>query len=211
MAQPARDNRMSRRSWLLAGLAIPLFRARGAQVLSVVYDGDNLHPLAPPTLHFLAGKPLDRLKNAATVVFASQLTIFGEDRTQVLKQATERMIVSYDIWEEKFSVKLSVAAMKTKQPLPSAAATEAWCLENLAISTLGLAPARPFYLRWDLRAVSPRNMAGNVVGDPGISLTGFMIELFSRRPAADEAHWQLESGRLRLQDLTRKPGRGRIG
>ena len=39
--------KISRRSWLLAGLAIPLFRARAADPLKVTYDGDNLHVAAP--------------------------------------------------------------------------------------------------------------------------------------------------------------------
>ena len=63
MALDARDKRISRRSWLLAGLAIPLFRARAAESLVVAFDGDNLRPSAPG-LHFLTGKALDRLKDA---------------------------------------------------------------------------------------------------------------------------------------------------
>jgi len=67
MAQPARDIRISRRSWLLAGLGIPLLRARAEEPLLVSFDGDNLH-VAAPGLHFLTGKPLSRLKDANTGV-----------------------------------------------------------------------------------------------------------------------------------------------
>jgi len=66
MAQPSRESRaaagISRRCWLMAGLAIPLFRARAASNLTATYDGDNLYPLAP-SLHFLTGKVLDRLRD----------------------------------------------------------------------------------------------------------------------------------------------------
>jgi hypothetical protein len=208
MAHRARDNRISRRSWLLAGMALPLFRARAAEVLSVAYDGDTLRPMAP-TLHFLTGKPLDRLKDASTVAFVSQLTIFGEDHVSVIKQAHERMIISYDIWEERFSVKMSMANLRTTSPLATTAATENWCLENLAISTAGLPRDRFFYLRWELRSVDQREIA-NVMTEPGLSFRA-LIELFSRKPGADGPHWQLDTSRLRLADLVRMPGRGRIG
>jgi hypothetical protein len=103
MAQPARVTRISRRSWLLAGLAVPLFRARAADSINVTYDGDNLH-VSAPALHFLAGKPLDRLKDASTVVFLSQLTLFAGNRDAPFRKVPDRFVVSYDLWEEKFSV-----------------------------------------------------------------------------------------------------------
>ena len=42
-----RDRRMSRRSWLLAGLTTPLLSLSAANPLKVTYDGDNLHVAAP--------------------------------------------------------------------------------------------------------------------------------------------------------------------
>ena len=65
---------ISRRRWLLASVAIPLSILRGAESLTVTWDGDDLH-VAAPQLHFLAGKPLDRLKDGASVVFLTQLTL----------------------------------------------------------------------------------------------------------------------------------------
>jgi hypothetical protein len=181
---------------------------RGADVLSVAYDGDTLRPVVP-SLHFLSGKPLDRLKDAATVAFVSQLTIFGDDHVSILKQAHERMIISYDIWEEKFSVKMSMANLRTPAPLSTASATENWCFENLAISTSGIPRDRFFYLRWEMRSVDQRELA-NVMAEPGLSFRA-LIELFSRKPGSDAPHWQLDTSRLRLADLVRTPGRGRIG
>src|ERR1051325_8372059 len=106
MALPARMNRISRRRWLLAGLAIPLSKARGEEPLEVTFDGDNIH-VAAPGLHFLTGKPLERLKNAATVVFVSQITLFSDDRGTIFRRpVTERLIVSYSLWEGKVSVTL---------------------------------------------------------------------------------------------------------
>ena len=95
MAQQARNPRISRRSWLLAGLGIPLLRARAEGPLAVTFDGDNLH-VAAPGLHFLTGKPLDRLKDAATVVFVSQITLFSDDHGTIFRRpVTERLIEAY--------------------------------------------------------------------------------------------------------------------
>jgi hypothetical protein len=202
MAHSARE-KISRRSWLLAGLATSLFRARAAADLSVIFDGDTLR-LAAPQLHFLSGKTLARLKDANTVVFLSQLTIFGDDHSTVFRRDHERLTVSYDIWEEKFQVALAVDQRSASRL--SLAGAETWCLDKLAISTLGMAPTRPFWLRFELREVDPRESA-SVLGDPGISLRG-LIERFARKPGADEAHWTLEAGPIRLADLHRRVARG---
>src|SRR6478609_11735121 len=138
MALTARDERISRRSWLLAGLAIPLSRLRAAESLAVSFDGDNLR-VAAPDLHFLVGKPLERLKDASTVTFLSQLTLFSDAHGTVFKRAAERLVVSYDLWEEKFSVTIPLG-IKRRLASASAAEAESWCLENLAISAMGLAP-----------------------------------------------------------------------
>jgi hypothetical protein len=208
MAQPSRESRaaagISRRGWLLAGLAIPLFRARAASNLTATYDGDNLYPLAP-SLHFLTGKVLDRLRDSADIqVFGSQLTLFHEDGGAPVRQARARFVVSYSIWEEKFKVAIPGSAARSAEGL-SAAEAEAWCLENVAISASGLAPDKPFRMRFELRSVQPRDLS-RVMGDLGISLTN-MIEIFSRKAGADEFHRTLETDWLRLISLPRLSGR----
>ena len=208
MAQLARDERISRRSWLLAGLAIPLSRVRAAELLNVSFDGDNLR-VGAPGLHFLTGKPLERLKDASTVTFLSQLTLFSDARGTVMKRVPERLVVSYDLWEEKFSVTIP-GGSKRHIPNVSAAEAESWCLDNLAISALGIAPSRPFWLRFELRTADRRELA-SVVGESGVSLSG-LIDLFSRKPGAGEPSWVRTGGPYRLQDLPRiQTGRGRIG
>ena len=195
---------MSRRSWLVAGFTVPLFRAQAAPRLNVSFDGDNLH-VAAPQLHFLTGQPLGRLRDGATVVFLSQLTLLREDHVSVFRKVLDRLTVSYDVWEEKFRVTLGSSGPSASRL--SAAAAETWCLDNLAISALGLSPERPFWLRFELRAEDPRNLS-SVLGASGISLTG-MIEIFSRKPRGDEQPWSLEAGPLRLSDLRTASGRRR--
>ena len=189
---------ISRRSWLLAGLATPLFAARNPGNLTLSFDGDDLH-VSAPQLHFLSGRPLTRLQDGATVVFLSQLTIFRDDRGTVWRRSPERLTVSYDVWEEKFSVILGSTNRRVSRL--SAAAAESWCLRSLAISALGLEPERPFWLQLELRTADPKDLSG-VVGDPGISIRG-LIEVFSRKPGADQDHWTLQAGPVRLINLPR--------
>jgi len=208
MAASSRDFRVSRRRWLQAGLWLPLSRdavaLADAPALAVTCDGDNLR-VSAPRLHFLMGKPLERLRNGASVVFLSQLTLFTDGHATVFRRVPDRLVFSYDVWEEKFSVTRLGPAQRSVSRL-SAQAAEAWCLDSLLISVSGLAPDRPFYLRFEMRTADPKELS-SVVGDPGISIRG-LIELFSRTPSAEEPHWSLEAGPLRLSELARTPGRG---
>jgi len=208
MVQPSRESRaaagISRRGWLIAGLAIPLFRARAASNLTATYDGDNLYPVAP-SLHFLTGKVLDRLRDSADIqTFVSQLTLFYEDGSLPVKPAHARFVVSYSIWEERFKVAIPGSAARSQEGLTQAEA-ETWCLENVAISASGLAPDKPFRMRFELRSQRQPDLSP-LVGDLGISLTS-MVEIFSRKPGAGEFHQALETDWLRLLNLPRLSGR----
>src|ERR1700736_3666517 len=103
MERPSRGNGISRRSWLLAGLATPLFSLRASEPLEVKYDGDNLHLFAP-TLHFLIDKPLQRLKDGASVAYLAQVTLFQDDHATAIRRRQGRFVVSFALWDEKFSV-----------------------------------------------------------------------------------------------------------
>ena len=157
-----------------------------------------------PELHFLAGKPLDRLKDGAAVVFLTQLTLTTDNFATVLRRRPERFVFSYDLWEDKFSVTKLGEGQRTVSHL-SAAAAEAWCLDNLAISASGLPQDHPFWLRFELRTAEPRDEAA-VIGDSGLNLTR-LIEIFSRRPRDLEPHWSADAGPLRLGELKRLVGR----
>lgn len=194
---------ISRRRWLLAGVALPLSCLSGAERLSVTWDGDDLH-VAAPQLHFLAGKPLNRLKDGAAVVFLTQLTLTTDNFTTSLRRTPERFVFSYDLWEEKFSVTKLGEGQRTISHL-SATAAEAWCLDNVAISATGLPQDRPFWLRFELRAAEPRDEAA-VIGESGLNLTR-LIEIFSRRPRDQQPQWTADAGPLRLGDLKRLIGR----
>ena len=210
MQRPARESRISRRSWLLAGLTAPLFSARAAEPMKVSFDGDNLH-VAAPSLHFLNGKPLERLKDGDVVAYVTQLELFDESRTLLLRQLKGRFVVSYALWEEKFSVTLLGNSQGSPPRVSeglSAASAEAWCVENLAMSATGLAPNLYYWLRLQLRTGTPRDLTED--SRAGISIPG-LIELLSRKNT-ETTQWGPLETRVRLADLPRPAGRGqRIG
>ena len=200
-----RETRISRRSWLLAGLTVPLFSARAADSMKVTYDGDNLH-VAAPALHFLAGKPLERLKYGDVVAYVAQLELLNEARTAVIRPQKGRFVVSYALWEEKFSVtQLSSTggAARTAEGL-SLAAAESWCFDNLIMSTLGLERDQYYWLRLELRTGTERDFADDL--KIGISIHD-LIDLFGRKNT-EVTHWGPLETRVRLADLPRLAGRG---
>jgi hypothetical protein len=206
MATRSRETGISRRSWLLAGLTVPLFSARAADSMKVRYDGDNLH-VAAPTLHFLTGKPLERLKFGDVVAYVAQLELLDDSRTAVVRPQKGRFVVSYALWEETFSVthlgSTPGAAPRTAEGLTLAAA-ETWCFDNLTMSTLGLAPNLYYWLRLELRTGTARDFADET--KIGISLHD-LIDLLGRKNT-EITHWGPLETRVRLADLPRMAGRG---
>jgi hypothetical protein len=201
-----RETKISRRSWLLAGLTVPLFSAGAANSMKVLYDGDNLH-VAVPTLHFLTGKPLERLKYGDVVAYVAQLELLDESRTAVVRPQKGRFVVSYALWEEKFSVTqlggLPGGVARTAEGL-SADAIETWCFDNLTMSTLGLAPNLYYWLRLELRTGTARDFADET--KIGISIHD-LIDLLGRKNT-EVTHWGPLETRVRLADLPRLAGRG---
>jgi hypothetical protein len=208
MQPPPRGTQISRRSWLLAGLAAPLFRVGAASPLAVTFDGDYLH-VSAPGLHFLTDKALQRLKDGATVVYGSQLSLFGDPFVSQIKHSECRFVVSYDIWrDDRFSVTIPEASPRSLSDV-SATAAESWCLENMVISALGLVQDRQYWLRLRVATVSQKDIS-SVLAENGLSL-GRVIEVFSKKPGTDDPQWSLEAGPFRVTDLARTPGRRRNG
>jgi hypothetical protein len=207
MAPAARTTLISRRNWLLAGLSLSLSQLRGEERTIVTFDGDNLH-VAAPNAHFLTGKPLQRLKDGATVVYLAQLGLYDDGMYQrpFRLAQVDRFAISYDVWNvDKYSVAMLTTTPRKTDSL-TAAATEAWCLENLAISAANLTTDRRFWLKLEMRTADPRDFS-DVVAGPGLSLAEFVRRL-GKRPGTDDPPFSLEAGPLRLADLVRTPGRG---
>jgi len=200
--------KVTRRWWLVASFGAPLALGLSAQALWVRLDGDDLRVSATPQFRFLTGKPLEKLKDGASVVFLAQLSISTEINAPAIKRAVDRFVVSYDLWEEKFSVTRTGVERGSASHLSSAAA-EAWCLGHLAVGIAGVAPERPFWIRLELRAEDARDQAA-VLDESGINLTR-LIEVFSNPARAQQMRWEAVAGPMRLMDLKRESRSSRSG
>jgi hypothetical protein len=175
-----------------------------AEELMVNWQGEHLH-ITAPQVHFLTGKPLERLRNGATVVFDFSLSISSNSNLKLRDRALERYAISYDLWEEKFSVKQLRTARKPSSLLTGAAA-EAWCIDNIAVGSGGVSPQEPVWLRLEVRGgdgkeapiFGPRN-----IGESGISLTS-LVEIFSRPASPQQLKVVAEAGPIKLADIRRK-------
>jgi hypothetical protein len=183
----------------------------GPEGLGVFLDGDYLR-VSLPHVDFLKGKPLDRLKDGASVAFIGQVTLTTSPNSlSPVARSVARFALSYDIWEERFSVTKigqSPGSRRTQSHL-SVQGTESWCIDNLAIDR-GLVPAdREFYVQLDLREEDPRDQLG-IIGDPGINLTR-LIEVLGRAPRSPQGRWLFNSGPYHLIDLKKTEIRGTRG
>jgi hypothetical protein len=172
--------------------------------LVVHLDGDFLR-INLAHLDFLNGKPLERLKDGASVAFLGQLTVTTSPNA--IKPATRsvaRFALSYDIWEQRFSVTKVGQTPDARRAVShlSAQAAEDWCMDNLTLDRAEL-PDTEFWVQLDLRAEDPRDQLG-IIGEPGINLTR-LIEIFGRPARGAQPRWLLTSGPFRLADLRKGP------
>lgn len=195
---------------LVAGAAASAFAIEYNELrLDARLEGDYLHVMAP-NFSFLSGKSLERLKDGASVAFIAQLTVSTSPNYLIpdAQPSVARFAVSYDIWDDYFSVtkisdhpdqKLTVSHL-------TASAAEAWCFDKLTLHRSDLPADRPFYIQLDMRVEDPRDTAG-LIGEGGISLAK-MIQIFSRPVRDKQTHWLLNSGQIRLEDLIKKGTHG---
>lgn len=160
--------------------------------------GESAIVVSAPGLRFLEGSALDRLKNGVSVSFDFQLSLLDEGDRAPLRRAFERFTFSYDLWEERFSV-VRRGVLRQASRL-SAAAAEAWCLDNLAVPVAGLAAERRILVRLELRVTGSRE------DKPALSLAA-LIDLFSRPARGHDLRWTLETPPLRLAELNHAGGK----
>jgi hypothetical protein len=187
---------VTRRVWLVAGISAPLGWSLAAPRLLIRRDAEHLR-ISAPQIRFLNGKALEQLKNGSNVSFLLQISLFTSE-TAVLSRKVDRFVVSYDLWEEKFSATRLGPPPQTAGRM-NVAATEAWCLDEMAPIPASLNPSRPFWIKLELRAEDPKEPAA-VIGEPGINLTR-LVEIFSRPPRNQQQRWVENAGPMRLQDL----------
>jgi hypothetical protein len=186
---------VTRRLWLAASIAAPFGWSLAVPRLLIRRDGPNLR-ISAPQIRFLNGKPLEQLKNGANVGFLLQISITAD--SSLLLRQVDRFVLSYDLWEEKFSATRLGPPTRTASRL-NVPAAEAWCLDELTPIPAALTPTRPFWIKLELRAEDPKEAAA-IIGEPGINLTR-LVEIFSRPPRNTQQRWMETAGPLTLQDL----------
>ena len=201
---------MKRIPFATAAFCATLFASGlSAQDLAVHLDGDYLR-VSLPHIDFLKGKPLDRLHDGASVAFLGRLTITSSPSSLTpLATTIARFALSYDIWEERFSItKIGTDSRRSVSHL-SAQQTENWCMDNLGIDRSELPADKPFYVNLDLQVEDPKDQLG-MIGDAGLSINR-MIEVLARPNRGAQLRWLKSSGPYRLEDLKRTEIRGTRG
>jgi hypothetical protein len=155
----------------------------------------EIHVTAP-ALHFLTGKSLARLHDGAAVPFDFQLIVSAGSKDNVVARSLERFTISYDVWEEKFSV-VRVRDFRRSGMRLSASSAESWCLDNIVIPTGGLPVGQQLWARLEIRSAESKEL---LAGNSGINLAT-LIEIFSRPSRPQQDRWSLDSAPFQLADL----------
>ena len=165
---------------------------------------DNRLEFSAPRVHFLTGKPLERLHKAAQVPFDFQITLWAGTRTQEFRKIPQRFVISYDLWDETYQVVKTLGGLKKVSHL-TAPQAEAWCLAQMPVDVSGLAGNELFWARVDIRTQDGKLapvFGRESITESGISLNS-LIDLFSRPAQKEQPHWTLDSGPLTLDELKR--------
>lgn len=194
--RPPSLGRRARLTWLPVVLCARLLALSVSAEDLVPRYNDGYLQVSAPRLHFITGKQLERLRNGVSVPFDFQLTLSAGSKSNGLSRALERFVVSYDIWEEKFSV-IRQRDRRMSSVRLTATQAESWCLDNLSLPVSGLASDKALWLKLEIRSAERDQVA--LPGD-GISLTT-LIEIFSRPVRGPVDHWAMETGPFRLADL----------
>jgi hypothetical protein len=186
--------------WVPATLALAVSYGLMGQELTPLWDGRELR--VSSGLQFLTGRSLDSVRNGRAVPFDFQLSLMRG--TSTAARAAERFTISYDLWEEKFSVaKLSRDSSPRRQVSHlSQEDAASWCFDNIAVSTASLDPETEYTVHVEVRAGDGRSSAP-LLGEPGVSLSA-LIEIFSRPARTQQQKWNLQAGPIRLKDIRRK-------
>ncbi len=153
--------------WLILAFVSGFALAMAAEELILNWH-DNRLELSAPHVHFLAGKPLEALHNAAPVPFDFQVTLWSGSHNHLFQRVADRFVVSYDVWQQDFKVTKLQAPVKAAAHL-TAHAAETWCLQQMSLDLTGLPDVEPFWVRLEIRAEDGKNGSLFGRGDIGDS------------------------------------------
>jgi hypothetical protein len=166
-----------------------------AQSTSILLErhGDNLK-VAAPQLHFISGKALEKLHNGSTIPYVLTLTILPEHSKKQTFQS--RFAVSYDLWEEDYSVSRVSDGLNASRL--KAAMAEAWCLENMAIPIRSVPERQSFMIRLECLVQADEEKENS---DPSGPIFADLVDIFSRKKQEAPQRWEVSAGPFRLEEL----------
>lgn len=165
--------------------------------LTAEHHGDHLR-VRTVQMRFMEGEALERLHNGSTVAYVLSLSVTEGQNAKPAFLLEERFLVSYDLWEEKYSVVQDGPGGRASSRLTSAMA-EAWCLENMPIPLQAVPERQSFVIRLEC-SIEEHENGNNGKRNSGLTLAG-LIDVFSRKRKTEPPKWEAVSGFLRLDDL----------
>lgn len=173
---------------MVVGYTLILPAPTQAQGLELRWSGDELR-FAAPKLHFLEGPLLDRLHTGNPVPLNIQLFVAADTRDNIIRRLTERLVLSYDLWEENIAV-TPVRKEKPRTTYKSPQAAESACLGLLSLRRGELPAGKRLWFKVELRPDPPDDEPATT----GTNLRG-LVDILSRptpKPKPD-LKWVAES------------------
>ncbi len=183
----------------IAATAATQVRAQ-VRPLLVVHRAGGFLRVTAPQFHFLEGKALEQLHNGAAVTYVFDLSLVPGQGNLPAVHFQERFTVSFDLWEERFSILQAGSAGKSASHLTTAMA-EAWCLENLRLPVPVQDPGGTSVLKLDCWTVENK---GESNGEDSVLTLAGLIDSLSRKGRDAPPHWQAVSAPLHLPELKEK-------
>jgi hypothetical protein len=195
---------MFSRQWqfLFLGIGFTLCMQAVAQPsrLAVELHGDQLS-VSAPQLHFLAGRAMEKLQNGMTLTCKMTLAVTPRHSVKPVFLVQEKLLVSLDLWEEKYSVAESRPGGRSASRL-SSEMVEEWFLEKVRIPVHSIPDGESFVIRYECR------IAGNEAEEneeQGTTMTlATLIDLFGHKKHEEPIRWEASSGPMRLNDLKKQ-------
>lgn len=184
-------------SLLVTVVASPAMLLSSQPATTATTAGGAVHVHAPG-FHFVDGDALARLKDGQSVRVELQLAILTGPGAAASAERRQTFVLSYDLWEERFAVTLAAAPSRAMSHL-TAAAAEAWCVQQLQVPITalgGLGRDRPFWIRLVSRVLD--GSAAAAPDEDGLTLQR-LIDLLSRRRNAGDALHAVEAGPFRIR------------
>ena len=192
------SSRHTLRGTVGAAMAVAVLLRLSAQPapLTVERDGGSLR-LSVPQLHFLTGEPLERLHNGRSVTYVLTVSLKAQRGGPRRAGLTRQVVISYDLWEERFAA-ARLDDPKSAASHLTASAAEAWCIDLLSLP-VGAAPANGTFVV-ELECTLRDGDAQPAETPSAATFTG-LIDLLSRKARTAPPRWEAASLPVRLADL----------